>query len=100
LRFERNSRDFVRLLLTPSVGPSVRLALNGVALVWRIRRVGLVRFSSIRLAAWMMAAFSLDAVEFFLESNVEIFVPSPGLPSIAQRPAFGGRHVDLLLDAN
>jgi len=51
-------------------------------------------------ASGMMASLSLHLIEFFLESNVEIFVPSPGLPSIAQRPAFGGRHVDLLLDAN
>lgn len=47
----------------------------------------------------MMAAFSLDPVEFFFESNVEILVPSADLPSIAQRPAFWGRHLDLLLDA-
>ena len=47
----------------------------------------------------MMAAFSLHPIEFFLESNVKILVPSTGLPSIARFPAFGGGHVDLLLDA-
>jgi hypothetical protein len=47
----------------------------------------------------MMAAFSLDAVEFFFESNVEILVPGASLPSIARHPAFGGRHLGLLLNA-
>jgi hypothetical protein len=32
----------------------------------------------IGLAASMMAAFSFDLVEFFFESNVEIFVPGAG----------------------
>ena len=47
----------------------------------------------------MMAAFSLDPVEFFFESNVEILVPGASLPSIARPPSLGGRHLELLLDA-
>ena len=47
----------------------------------------------------MMATFSLDAVEFFFQSNVQILVPGAGLPSIARLPAFRGRHIHLLLDA-
>ena len=87
------------LLLTSVSGPSLRLTAAGVVRVGRISRICRVRLSLIGLAASMMTAFSFDPVEFFFESNVEILVPSAGFPSITQLPAFGGRHVALLLDA-